>query len=40
LLETADDYVTVPFSSRELVARLRSLIRRASRVGSEELVSR
>ncbi len=29
----ADDYVTIPFSSRELVARLRGLIRRASRVG-------
>jgi RNA polymerase sigma-70 factor, ECF subfamily len=34
LLETgADDYVTIPFSSRELVARLRALIRCASRVG-------
>jgi len=33
LLETgADDYVTVPFSSRELVARLHTVIRRASRV--------
>jgi DNA-binding response OmpR family regulator len=31
----ADDYVTVPFSPRELVARLRALIRRASRVSSE-----
>jgi DNA-binding response OmpR family regulator len=28
----ADDYVTVPFSPRELVARLRALIRRSSRV--------
>ena len=28
----ADDYVTVPFNPRELVARLRALIRRASRV--------
>jgi DNA-binding response OmpR family regulator len=28
----ADDYVTVPFSPRELVARLRALIRNASRV--------
>jgi RNA polymerase sigma-70 factor, ECF subfamily len=38
LLETgADDYVTIPFSSRELVARLRALIRRASRVGLESL---
>jgi DNA-binding response OmpR family regulator len=27
----ADDYVTVPFSPRELVARLRALMRRASR---------
>lgn len=31
----ADDYVTVPFSPRELVARLRALIRRASRVNTE-----
>jgi len=32
LLEmAADDYLTVPFSPRELVARLRALIRRASR---------
>jgi len=31
----ADDYVTVPFSPRELVARLRVLIRRASRVSPE-----
>ena len=29
----ADDYVTIPFSPRELVARLRALLRRASRVG-------
>jgi DNA-binding response OmpR family regulator len=27
----ADDYLTVPFNSRELLARLRALIRRASR---------
>ena len=33
LFETgADDYVTIPFSSRELVARLHAVIRRASRV--------
>jgi RNA polymerase sigma-70 factor (ECF subfamily) len=33
LLETgADDFVTIPFSSRELVARLHAVIRRASRV--------
>jgi DNA-binding response OmpR family regulator len=31
----AYDYVTVPFSPRELVARLRALIRRASRVNPE-----
>ena len=38
LLETgADDYVIIPFSSQELVARLRALIRRASRVGLEKL---
>jgi len=33
----ADDYVTLPFSPRELVARLRALIRRTSRVGPENL---
>ena len=33
----ADDYVTVPFSPRELVARLRSLIRRASHVSPGNL---
>ena len=32
----ADDYVTIPFSPRELVARLRALMRRASRFGPEE----
>jgi DNA-binding response OmpR family regulator len=32
----ADDYVTIPFSPRELVARLRALIRRASRFGQED----
>jgi two-component system OmpR family response regulator len=37
LLETGADYVIIPFSSRELVARLRALIRRASRVGLENL---
>jgi DNA-binding response OmpR family regulator len=36
LLEmSADDYVTVPFSPRELVARLRALIRCASRGNPE-----
>jgi len=33
----ADDYVTLPFSPRELVARLRALIRRASRVNPENV---
>jgi len=33
----ADDYVTVPFSPRELLARLRALIRRASRVSPEDV---
>jgi DNA-binding response OmpR family regulator len=33
----ADDYVTVPFSPRELVARLRALIRRASRANPERV---
>jgi len=31
----ADDYVTIPFSPRELVARLRASIRRASRLSPE-----
>jgi len=31
----ADDYVTIPFSPRELVARLRALIRRSARISSE-----
>jgi RNA polymerase sigma-70 factor, ECF subfamily len=33
----ADDFVTIPFSSRELVARIRMLIRRASRLALESL---
>ena len=34
LLKTgADDFVTIPFTPRELVARIRALIRRASRIG-------
>ena len=32
----ADDYVTIPFSPRELIARLRALIRRASRCQSRK----
>ena len=32
----ADDYVTIPFSPRELLARLRALIRRASRSSPED----
>jgi DNA-binding response OmpR family regulator len=31
----ADDYVTIPFSPRELVARVRALIRRTARSSSE-----
>jgi DNA-binding response OmpR family regulator len=38
LLETgADDYVTIPFSSRELVARLNAVIRSASRADVDEV---
>ena len=38
LLETgADDYVTIPFSSRELVARLHAVIRRASRTDVDKV---
>ena len=33
----ADDYVTIPFSPRELIARLRALIRRASRCSPEDV---
>jgi DNA-binding response OmpR family regulator len=33
----ADDYLTLPFSPRELVARLRAQIRRASRLRQEEV---
>ena len=32
----ADDYVTIPFSPRELLARLRAIIRRASRFSPED----
>ena len=32
----ADDYVTIPFSPRELIARFRALIRRASRSSPED----
>jgi two-component system response regulator RegX3 len=34
----ADDYVTKPFSSRELVARIRAVLRRAGE-GTEELIT-
>jgi DNA-binding response OmpR family regulator len=37
LEQGADDYQTLPFSPRELVARLRALIRRASRVSVENV---
>ncbi len=33
----ADDYLTIPFSPRELVARVRALMRRASRISPESL---
>jgi DNA-binding response OmpR family regulator len=33
----ADDYVTIPFSPRELLARMRALIRRASRAWPEDV---
>jgi len=33
----ADDYVTIPFSPRELIARLRALIRRASRANPKDV---
>jgi len=33
----ADDYVTIPFSPRELIARLRALIRRVSRFSPEDV---
>jgi two-component system, OmpR family, alkaline phosphatase synthesis response regulator PhoP len=33
----ADDYVTVPFNPRELVARVRAQIRRASRIRPEDI---
>jgi DNA-binding response OmpR family regulator len=33
----ADDYVTIPFSPRELIARLRALMRRAWRVSPENV---
>jgi DNA-binding response OmpR family regulator len=32
----ADDYMTIPFSPRELLARMRALIRRASRLNLED----
>ena len=37
-LEVADDYITKPFSSRELVARLKSILRRTTPKGIEEPV--
>lgn len=35
----ADDYVTKPFSSRELIARIQAVLRRASPDGDEDRVS-
>jgi two-component system alkaline phosphatase synthesis response regulator PhoP len=37
LEQGADDYVTIPFNPIELAARLRALIRRASRVSAENV---
>ena len=37
-LEVADDYITKPFSSRELVARLKAILRRTTPKGIEEPV--
>jgi two-component system OmpR family response regulator len=34
----ADDYVTKPFNSRELIARIRALLRRAGRPGAHDRV--
>jgi two-component system alkaline phosphatase synthesis response regulator PhoP len=34
----ADDYVTKPFSPRELVARVRAVLRRRDRVGGDDLL--
>ncbi len=33
----ADDYVTKPYSARELIARIRAVLRRGGEVGEEEL---
>ncbi|GAB93320.1 response regulator transcription factor [Gordonia rhizosphera] len=33
----ADDYVTKPYSARELIARIRAVLRRGGEVGDEEL---
>jgi two-component system phosphate regulon response regulator PhoB len=37
-LEVADDYITKPFSTRELVARLKALLRRVTPLGIDEPV--
>ena len=34
----ADDYVTKPYSARELIARIRAVLRRGGEVGDDELV--
>ncbi len=38
-LRTADDYITKPFSTRELVARVRAVARRAGTAGGERLTA-
>lgn len=35
----ADDYVTKPFSARELMARIKAVIRRADGIGQNELIA-
>lgn len=35
----ADDYVTKPFSARELMARIKAVIRRADGIGQKELIA-
>ena len=38
-LKSADDYITKPFSTRELVARVRAVARRSGTAGGERLVA-
>jgi two-component system phosphate regulon response regulator PhoB len=36
----ADDYITKPFSPRELIARIKSVLRRAGKMAGDEVLSR